>query len=199
MIDVRVKVTSGLTPPQFVKQLKFATASALTQVAKEGQAASIKAIESTFTIRNNWDKPTNRFGVKVTPAKKDNLVSEVYTLADWLDLHEESGVKQPTKKWIAIPTKNVRRTKREIIQKGQRPAGLRGKGDVVLKTKTGKTVLFQRKGKGKKERLIPMYYLVPMAKIRKRSTVFAPVEAVFNKRFGTIFNEQLEKALAGAK
>jgi hypothetical protein len=194
-----VKITSGKKIPDFAKQLAFATASALTAVAKEAQAGVIKSIESTFTVRNNWDQPNNKFGIKVTPAKKDNLVSEVYTLADWLDLHEVGGEKNPSNKFLAIPTENVKRTKRQIITKGQRPAGLKGKGDIVLKTKSGKTVLFQRKGRGKQKRLVAMYYLVPLAKVRKQSTVFEPVQGIVNKRFGAIFEEQLRAAFETAK
>jgi hypothetical protein len=194
-----VRVLKGSKPPDFAKQTIFATASALTQMAKEGQTAAIGSIEGTFTVRNNWDRPSNKFGVKITPAKKDSLVSEVYTLADWLGLHEEGGTKQPGNKFLAIPTANVRRTKRQIIQKGQRPAGLRGKGDIVIEGKNGKAVLYQRKGKGKSSKLVAMYILVPIARVRKQSTIFEPIQKLFVKRFGTIFDQQLRKALETAK
>ena len=177
------------------KQVTFALASALTAVAKEAQAASIGSIESTFTVRNNWDKPSNAMGVKVLPATKTDLSAAVATRADWL--HEEMRPKIPFGNYIAIPTENVRRSKRDIIQKGQRPKNLRRA--FVIKTKSGAAMLFQRKGRGKRGEIVAMYKLVPRALIRKQSTLVEPTVETFEKRFDPLFEQMLRKALATAK
>src|SRR5689334_6260165 len=72
MLSARIKVsTSGSR--EFDKNTRFALASSLTFVAKEIQTATIKKIEGTFTIRNNWDKPSNVLGIRIKPATKETL------------------------------------------------------------------------------------------------------------------------------
>lgn len=181
------------------KQMTFALAATLTQLAKESQSASIKEIEHDFTVRNNWDKPSNAMGVKILAATKDDLSSAVATRADWLIAHEEGLLKTPAGQFLAVPGSNVRRTKRDIVQRGQRPKALRGKRDVVLPLKKGGYGLFVRKGRGKNERLVFMYRLIKSAKIKKQSTVVAPTVKTFERRFNTVFDEQLRKAVATAK
>ncbi len=179
------------------KQLVFAAASALTAVAQEAQTASVKAIEHTFTTRGKWYLPSNRFGMRITPARKDNLEAAVRTAADWLTLHDTAGTKVPHGSFIAIPTKNVRRTKRQIIQKAQRPRNL--KRSFVIKTSKGVNVLFQRQGRGKSSDLVAMYILEPRARIKKESTIVEIVPKVVQRRFERIFNEKLEQAIATAR
>lgn len=177
------------------KQVTFALASALTAVAKEAQAASIADIEETFTVRNTWDQPSNAMGIKALPASRDDLTAAVATRADWL--HEETRPKLPFGNYLAIPTKNVRRSKRDIIQKGQRPKNLRRA--FIIKTRNGTAMLFQRRGKGKRSEIVAMYKLVPRALIRKQSTLVEPTVAVFEKRFNPLFEQKLREAIRTAK
>lgn len=182
------------------KQVRFALASTLTAVAKEAQPASISEVEHSFTVRNNWLKPSNAMGIKVLPASKDDLSGAVVTRADWLNLHEEGGVKIPGGQFLAIPTSNVRRTKRQIIQRGQRPKALVGKRDFVLKTKkNGKLILFQRRGRKKKSHVVAMYILDKKAPIKKRPTFREPVVLTFEKRFDPLFHRNLQNALRTAR
>lgn len=194
MISISVKITGE----RFDKQVPFALAYALTITAKEAQAAVVKSLEGTFTLRGQWYKQSNKFGIKITPAKKTNLKASVHTQADWLELHETGGTKTPRGKELAIPTENVRRTKRQIIQKSQRPKALIGKRDFILNTKKGR-VLFQRKGKGKRSKIVALYNLEPKAVIKKQSTFFEPVEKIVEKNLQENFNKALEKAYATAK
>jgi hypothetical protein len=180
------------------KQFGYALATALTAVAIEARDSSIKSIESAFTIRNNWDKPSNAMGIKALPATKDDLSSAVATRADWLIPHEEGGIKTPQGRFIAVPSANVRRTKRDIIRKGQRPKALRGKA-FVLHFKKGGYGLFQRKGRGKNSQLIFLYRLIKTAKIKKRPTVIPATVKTFERRFDAIFYDKLRDALKTAK
>ncbi|HEX3560375.1 MAG TPA: hypothetical protein VHU19_14300 [Pyrinomonadaceae bacterium] len=180
------------------RQVTFALAATLTTVAKEAQAASIKEIERDFTVRNNWDQPGNAMGIKALPATKDDLSAAVATKADWLIPHEEGTDKTPLRigGQLAIPTTAVRRTKRDIIRKNQRPRAL--SRAFLLKTKNG-PVIAQWQGRGKNRKLVVLYHLKPRAKIRKQSTVVTPTVKVFEKRFDAIFFDQLKKAVATAR
>ena len=180
------------------KQLPFAIAKGLTQTAKDAQAAVIGELPQKFTVRGNWSKPSNKFGIKVKAATKTKQVAEIGTNADWLALHETAGIKTPKGTNIAIPTSNVRRTKRQIIQRSQRPRNLRGKRDVVLQTRSG-AVLYQRKYKGKRSKLVPLYNLERRAKIRKNSPVIEPTKRIVRLRFKGNFNKALDFAMKTAK
>ena len=70
------------------KQAVFATAVALTNTAKDAQADVLDSLAQTFTLRGKWFAPSNKFGIKVKTARKDDLQSAVYTDADWLIPHE---------------------------------------------------------------------------------------------------------------
>lgn len=218
MFGVKLKTTIAGSK-DLNKQTTFAVASALTLAAKEIQTATVKALDKSeggaFEIRTGWNKPSNVFGVRIKPATKQKLEAWVGTAADWLEkfVREPEGsmvVKLPRGHFIAIPTSNVRRTKRDIIRAAQRPAALRGKRDVVLPMRSGKgMVLFQAKpstvrgerrtkfnARGKSGRLVALYILVPRARIRARDILFGPAKRVFEKRFPEIYYQQLKKALA---
>lgn len=175
------------------KNLRFGLASGLMKTAKEGQAEVIKTIKSEFTTRGRWMEPSTPFGIRITPAKRDakEIEATVQTAADWLLLHETGGTKKPQNGNLAVPTENVRRNKRDIIQKAQRPRNL--KNAFVLQTKKG-PVLFQKlfgnaSGKfttrklktNRGTRLVAVYGLEKSAKIKKRSTFYEPLEALVEK------------------
>jgi len=187
------------------KQTTFALASALTLTAKEIQTETIKTLEGTFTVRNNWNKPSNALGVRVKPATKQKLETWIGTAADFLEkfIREPAGsivLKIPQGEFLAIPTTNVRRTKRDIIRATQRPQKLRGKRDFVLPMKSGKGfVLFQEQGRGVNTKRVALYILVPRAKIREKDVLFGPAKRVFEKRFPQIYENQLRRAFAGAR
>ena len=150
------------------KQFRFALASTLTAVAKEAQKEVVKAIDNrqggAFTVRNNWTAQSNKFGVKVQPATKTDLSATVGTAADWLIPHEEGEDKTPTKgKHIAVPTKRVRRTKRDIISRAQRPRNL--KRSFIVLRKDGDLWLYMRSTK-KRYPIVAMYKLTGRARIR---------------------------------
>lgn len=175
------------------EQITFASAAALTGAAKRGQSASIRAIRSTFTTRGQWFQPDNRFGIKVKPASKGDLESQVYTAADWLEKHETGGVKRPRGRFLAVPTATARPNPRAVIPRANRPANLRRA--FVAETRRG-PVLFERRPGGN---IRALYGLEKSARIRKRSTVVGPVEQAVTSGFGPIFDEALEGALKTAR
>lgn len=186
-------------PEKVAKQATFAAVKAINSIAKEGQSAVIDdELPKDFTLRTNWYKPSNRFGIRVRFANKNKLRAEVGTDAEFLDKFETGNDKTPKNEFLAIPTDNVRRNKKQLIQRLQRPQGLRGRGDVVLPTKSG-PMLFQRQGRGKNKRLVALYNLEKRAKIQKLSPVIAPVVRVVNGKLMRNFNEEFIKALKTAR
>jgi hypothetical protein len=194
MINLSSKITQA--PPsadKIYKNIQFGTAMGLTQTAKDGQSAVLSSLKSTFTLRNDWAQPSNKFGIKIKAATKDNLSAEVRTMADWLKPHEEGGIKHAQSGRLAIPTDNVRRNKRLIIPRNQRPKGLAGKA-FVLMTKKG-PVLAQRISRGKRKGLIVLYGLETSARIKKQSTFYDPLKKVVAARLNINIEAGIQKAL----
>jgi hypothetical protein len=201
--------TSSTGSKDFDKQTTFAIYSALTMTAKEIQAETIKGLDKTsggaFDIRTNWNKPSNIFGVRVKPATKQKLEAWIGTAAEWLEkfVREPQGsivLKLPRGEFIAIPTSNVRRTKRDLIRATQRPQAIRGKRDILLPMKSGRGfVLFQEQGRGVNAKRVALYVLVRRAQIHERDVLYGPAKRVFQKRFPVNLERQLKVAFAPRK
>jgi len=205
MIQPRINIKI-IGNPNLDKQNRFALAVALTKTAKEGQASIVKSLRSHFSIRNNWPEQSNVYGVRVKPATKETLTTWIGTAADWLDKFVEAPagstvIRTPQGgEYLAIPTTNIKRTKREIIRAMQRPRALKGKRDVVLPMKNGRgMVLFQRRGRGRGSQLVALYVLVKRAKIKELDVLEGPAVKVFENRFSLIFQDELARAYATAK
>jgi hypothetical protein len=180
------------------KQLDFGTAVGLTRNAKRGQQAVLGALRGNFTLRGTWFEQNNRFGIKVKPATKRDLVAVIGTNADWLIPHEEGKAKTPTSGMnIAVPTGQVRRNKRLIIPRGQRPKGLNTKA-FVLQTKHG-PVLAQRIQRGPRKGLIVLYGLERSVHIKKVSTFHEPIENEIKRFLSHDIGEGIQFALKTAK
>lgn len=198
MIPISIKQV--LRPPsaaEIYKQTTFGIAVGLTNTAKEAQKEVQSSIKSTFVTRGTWYEQSNRFGIKVKPATKTNLQAEVGTAADWLIPHETGQDKKPRGQNIAVPTDQVRRNKRLIIPRAQRPKGLAGKA-FVLQTKHG-PVLAQRLMKGKRKGLVVLYGLESRVKIRKQSTFYVPIEQVVKRSLHRNIGEGITRAFATMK
>lgn len=198
--EIRVSIQGD---PHLDKQTRFALASALTLTAKEVQAEVKKTIRGNFQIRNDWDI-RGPLAIKVRPATKQDLSAWVGTAFADLEkfMRQPSGIviDTPRGQFFAVPTKNVKRTKRELIRAAQRPRALLGKRDFIIKTKArGVLVLYQRQGRGKNSRLVAMYVLIPRRRIREVDLFGEPPRRVFEKRFAAILDQQLKVAFATAR
>lgn len=181
------------------KQVRFAVAVALTQTAKEAQKTVLADIGSTFTLRNNWSQPSSAVGIKALPATKTDLSAAVVTKADWLIEHETGEDKVPEGRHLTVPSANVRRTKRDIVARVQRPRALRNKRDVVLPLKGGGLGLFQRRGRGKGSKLVFLYTMTRRARIRRQPTVVEPTVQTFEKKFDRLLEKSLRAAFRTAR
>ncbi|HEX6182649.1 MAG TPA: hypothetical protein VFZ44_01980 [Pyrinomonadaceae bacterium] len=181
----------------FDEQLIYAAARALTQTAKDSQAASIAAIRRTFTTRGTWYLPGNRFGVRISPATKARLEAAVRTAADWLVPHETGEDKVASGGGLlAIPLVGrgrPRPSRGAKVRAGLKPRALGSRG-VVVETRRG-PVLFARQDR----RLVAFYGLERRARIRKRSTVIEPTVETVSRSFGDNLAEALAEALKTAR
>ena len=179
------------------KQIPFATALALTRTAKEIQREEITHIRTAFTVRGSWLREGGRFGVGIVPASKENLVAVIESRAPWLEAHEEGTVRTPEGAHFAIPQKDIRRTKTQVIARSQRPKAL--KRAFKVETMRGVPLLLQRVGRGKKSILRVMYQLTGRAKIEPRLRFFGTGKTVVEKVWRRIFSEALDRAIRTAK
>jgi hypothetical protein len=78
-------------------------------------------------------------------------------------MQEDGGVKT-AKGLIAIPTIDVRRNKKDIITKGNRPRMVKGAFKITMKN--GQQAIAKKVGRGKNKRLVILYWLEKQAKIK---------------------------------
>jgi len=116
-----------------VNQYPFAAAVALTRTAQDAQAEVRAELPTRFTIRNRWVSQ----GIRIVPAKKNCLEAEVGSRDDFMALQETVGIKRPRGEPLAVPTEKVRRTKRGLISKAQRPRQVLQKPKVFLVQSAG--------------------------------------------------------------
>lgn len=196
MISVR-EVKRPPSAEKIIKQSLFGVVMGLTQTAKEAQNAVQKNLRNVFTIRNRWPE-VGPFAIKITPARPGTMQASVQTAADWLRLHEEGGTKTGKSGRLAIPTDEVKRTKRLIIPRSQRPKALRGKGSFIVKTKHGDVIAI-RQGRGKRKPIKFLYNLEGSARIKRVPVFFEPIDKVVKRRLHKNVAMNIDKALRNIK
>lgn len=110
------------------KQVKFATAQALNDTAKDVQSGELKNLGQKFTLRSKgapWQKPGTKFGVNIRPfATKDRPVAVIGSQADWLREHEKGGLKKTAGGHrVAIPTA-FWKARQEIMASNKKPRAI---------------------------------------------------------------------------
>ena len=125
------------------EDLPFTIARFLTNVAQTGQEGARIAEKSVFKLRNDWTVRQT----KITPATKKSLVSEVYTdtsnyksgAPDYLPRQDEGGEKVPLAghRYLAIPTRYLRKLATGIIPDALRPKNLLPPGANVAEEYSG--------------------------------------------------------------
>jgi len=200
-MKLAVKDRTTRKPPtaaEIEKQLRYGTAVGLTRTAQDAQESVVKAIKGTFNVRSNWTAKSNAKGIRIQSAKKNDtpIKAQVRTNADWLELHETGGTKEPKGKLLAIPTDVIRKTPLAKITKAKRPKNL--PRSFIIDTPSG-AVLFQRKYRGKRSRIEPAYVLEPTAHIKKQSTFYEPIGKVVKRRARKHIDREIKKAIRTMK
>ncbi|MBB4863337.1 hypothetical protein HNP46_002184 [Pseudomonas nitritireducens] len=186
------------------QQLGFATAQALTALAKEVQADETRNIATTFKNPKSFTK--NSVGVQ--GARKDTLTAKVYVkpiAARYLLPYEEGGAHAlPGNSRAILNPKNVR-----LDANGQLPrrllARLKARPDVYIgpmKTKGGVVNgVWQRlpAKKGKAARLKLLLRFGDALPVKKQLHYRSRAEALVARRFNAVFGAAMAKAMATAR
>ncbi len=198
-IDVRLDVkelTKSLNDLQR-KQIPFATAQALTRTAQDVQKAEVVNVQRVFENKKKWWLKQQPTGIKITPAKKNNLVASIFTNAFFADLQEEGGTKRPFRgSTLAIPTDNV--AKRFRKSGGARDI-LNQKNVFITKFRDGSKGIVKKVGGKRNPRLKALFGFERTAKIPRRFNFKKVAARVANRQFIRRFNQSLDKALKTAR
>lgn len=199
-IKIKVDAAAAIKEVRGIKdsQLPFALAKSLTMTAEDAQGKMIEELPQHFTLRTKWYMPQTPFGFKKKPATKTDFHSEVYSNAPWLPDFEEGATRTPEDQTFAVPTDVVRRTKRELITKGQRPKALMHKiRPAFIKPMADKAGIFYRRTKRSPAQL--MYALIKKAVIKPRLKFQDTVEKTVVQKFSENFTKAFEDALRKPK
>lgn len=187
-------------------QLPYSIARALTATAKEAQAQVVAAMPGEFILRRDWIVR----GIRIDPARKNNLVATIYSRDPFMARQEYGGQKIPMDggRNIAIPLA-ARPNPSSIIPDALLPANLgyaeytpskngnlvtkKGTGNAAFRmVSNGKTYLALRTPSGLKM----MYLLVPSAHITPRLHLGEITARVVRERFAENFIAAAREAMA---
>lgn len=185
------------------REMPFAIAKGLTKTAQDVQAEVIRTLPDKFTLRTGWYKPNTPFGFKITKATKQNMAATVYSRAPWLQLQETGGTKTANGHRVAVPFVSmsgmkpgvqygVKRTKRDLIQKSQKPRNLQKA--FIIHGKRG-DLLAQRTGRGKSSILRIMYALEQQTQIKPRLFFHQTAQQVVNRVWRMNLSDAIDYAL----
>ena len=171
------------------RQIPFIAAKSLTNVAQKSQAEVKKHIRDEFHIR----KKSGGFesSIRIKPANKKNLTSEVYTMAAFASLQQTGGKKKARDGRLAIPIySNIKDVKRKTTKNS--PSAYLAGDAFKMRTKSGKEVIAQRK----RGSLKILYFLRKEADIEKRFDMVEVTTKAVNDSFGMIFRRNLQDVLS---
>ena len=171
------------------RQIPFIAAKSLTNVAQKSQAEVKKHIRDEFHIR----KKSGGFesSIRIKPANKKNLTSEVYTMAAFASLQQTGGKKKARDGRLAIPIyNNIKDVKRKTTKNS--PSAYLAGDAFKMRTKSGKEVIAQRK----RGELKILYFLRKEADVEKRFDMVEVIEKTVRDEFGMIFKKNLKNVLS---
>lgn len=195
-MNISAKIVQRPDFAKVMRNINFGTATGLTKTAKQGQAAVVDSLQSTFTLRGRWFEQNMRHGIKITPAKRDKLQAEVKTAADWLEPHQEGKDKSGKGHRLGVPLWGARpRGSKKILATALRPHALLKAGKAfILDTPKGEIIATVR-GRGAASRIVPLYGLEKKVKIKKRPTFREPIEKVVSRHLKDNIRNGIANAL----
>jgi len=167
------------------KQIPFAIAKTLTNIAQKSQEEIKKDIREKFFIR----KKSGGFesSIRIKPATKTNLTAEVYTMAAFAALQQTGGIKKAKDGRLAIPSyQNINQVKKRSDSNS--PSTYLAGNAFKMKTKSGQEVIAERKSKDLKI----LYFLHQTAQINKRLDMIEITKEKVNYEFVRLFNINFE-------
>lgn len=167
------------------KQIPFVTAKSLTEIAKKSQDEIRKHIREEFHIRKK--KGGFESSIRIKPATKNNLESQVYSMAAFASLQQTGGKKKARDGRLAIPIyNNIKDVKKKTTKNS--PSGYLSGDAFKIKMPSGQEVIAQRK----RGSLKILYFLRKEADIEKRFDMIEATKDVIYTKFNKIFNKNLE-------
>ena len=183
-------------------QINFATAQALTSLAKEVQADEIRNIATTF----RKPKPFTQKSVGIQGARKDTLQAKVFVrpiAAKYLEPYEKGGSHVLSGRALINP-KNIK-----LDSYGQLPrkalARLKARKDVFIgKIKTSKGAVNGVWQRIPAKRKLPAHLKLLIRfgdslPVKKRLSYRSRAQAIVDRRFNAVFAEAMSRALASAR
>jgi len=167
------------------RQMPFIVAKSLTNVAQKSQTEVKKHIRDEFHIR----KKSGGFesSIRIKPANKRSLTSQVYTMAAFASLQQTGGKKKARDGRLAIPIyNNIKDVKRKTAKNS--PSAYLAGDAFKMRTKSGKEVIAQRKRSGLKI----LYFLRKEADVEKRFDMIEIITKTVGDSFGMIFKRNLQ-------
>ncbi len=164
------------------KQARFASAVALTRTVKDAQEEVRRQLPERFTIRTGWVAK----GIRIKPARKNDLEASVRVLDDFMALQETGGLrKSQSGEALAVPV-------------GARPTP-RSRHFIAPRPDEPQTHAVWRRGGRKGRKLKLMYVFQSQVRLEPRFDFMEMVKAVVEARFQENFNDALHEALASAR
>ena len=191
------------------RNMKFAVAKTLTNLAQEAQAKVRADMPSKFTIRRPW--VVN--GIRIKTAARDRLEAAVYSLDSggrrgFMTRQEFGGIKTPEGgKHIAIPLKAVKPNAKTIIPQYMKPKSLLMYGpqkNATALRMTNRAAAFKVKGKKagqewilirKGGKVVPAWLLTPRATIGRTNFLLAPTQQVVKNRASILLLTNAREAM----
>jgi hypothetical protein len=170
------------------KQVPFAVAKTLTNIAQKSQEEVRKNIREKFFIR----KKSGGFesSIRIKPATKRNLTAQVYTMATFAALQQTGGTKKAKDGRLAIPAYQAINKVKKRSDSNSPSTYLAGDA-FKIKTKSGQEVIAHRKGK----ELKILFFLRKNARVDKRLDMIETTTKTVKDRFDGQFSSNLSEAL----
>ena len=171
------------------RQIPFIAAKSLTNVAQKSQTEVKKHISDEFHIR----KKSGGFesSIRIKPANKKNLTSEVYTMAAFASLQQTGGKKKARDGRLAIPIyDNISDVKRRTARNS--PSAYLAGDAFKMRVGSGNEVIARRKGRN----LNILYLLKKYAIIDKRLDMVEVSQKVVKDEFEEVFRRNLNHKLS---
>jgi hypothetical protein len=187
------------------RQAAYGLAQGLNRTMIDVQQSDRKALGAQFKVkRRDWLEKSykiSKFAKKGDPLVRLEISPPgAPQKADILSKFQEGGVKEPSRKTIAVPV-DVRRGGAGVISQANRPRALltAGKAFVVRSRTTGKGVIKHRAGRGKNARVVVDYGLTLKATIPKRIAFFETFRSVVQTNLRRNIKNAIQDALRTAR
>jgi len=173
-------------------QIPFATASAINNTAFSVR----KAVQAQLPRYLDRPTPYTVRGVRVNKAKKTLLEGSVFFIprvAEYMWYQVEGGSRRASKKWIAVPTDNVKLNKYGNVPRSKK--GLVKTNKQFIAEINGTTGVWQS-GTRAQPRIKLLHKFVKQTQYKKLFPFYKIGEGVINSKFDKEFEKALVRAVS---